>query len=121
MAKRHRTVSDADWNQLITLASGYLAIENGDIHAAMRRALAAHVDLITALKTEQITAELDQGRVTMFVPEDGGVALRMDATMSPDSPTEVALDALPRDAFADAPTIGTFDDPASTYVLDEGD
>ncbi|MEZ4322919.1 MAG: hypothetical protein R3F61_35970 [Myxococcota bacterium] len=121
---RQRSVSDADWNQLITLASGYLALESGDIQGAMRRALAAHMDLIAALKAEQISVEVDEGRVTMFVPDSGGVALRlsggpgrdaMDVPLtrppplpheSTEAPTEI--DAQPHfvvpEGLADAPT-----------------
>jgi hypothetical protein len=128
---RHRSVSDADWNQLITLASGYLALESGDIQAAMQRALAAHMDLISALKAEQISAEVEEGRVTMFVPEGGGVALRMEAAAmdipltNPDA-DEVTLirpqpDADPMAAsLSDAPTASGHD-PNQTFRLDEDD
>lgn len=76
--KPHRPVSDSDWNQLITLASGYLSLEGGDVQAAMSRALAAHVQLISSLKAERISTVVADGRVTMFVPPEGGVALRLD-------------------------------------------
>ncbi len=74
----HRPISDADWSQLMTLAAGYLLLEDGDIKAAMARALKAHTELIRALKKEAITAEIDGGTVTMFVPEGGGVAIKME-------------------------------------------
>ena len=74
----HKVVSDENWNQLMTLASGYLVLEDGDVQAAMGRAIAAHAQLIRALKAGRITAELPEGRVTMFVPEAGGVALRTE-------------------------------------------
>lgn len=121
---RHRSVSDADWNQLITLASGYLALESGDIQAAMQRALAAHMDLISALKAGQISAEIDEGRVTMFVPDSGGVALRLEQSAEdvplsppplPDDPgiTEISLQPL-----AEADTEAQFDG-SDTFSLDE--
>lgn len=103
--KPHRPVNDSDWNQLITLASGYLALEQGDVHAAMSRALAAHVKLISALKAETISAEVAEGRVTMFVPEGGGVALRLDPHPKVD----------PVDAAAPTPA------PTSTYMMEEDD
>lgn len=74
----HKVVSDENWSQLMTLASGYLALEEGDVQAAMGRAIAAHAQLIRALKAGRITADLPEGRVTMFVPESGGVALRTE-------------------------------------------
>ncbi len=106
---RHRPVSDADWNQLITLASGYLALESGDIQAAMQRALGAHMDLIAALKSEQIVATIPEGTVTMFVPEQGGVALRLAGEDPPKSP--FAPD--PSDAPAPPALPGNAPDPAA--------
>lgn len=91
----HKVVSDENWSQLMTLASGYLALEDGDVQAAMGRAIAAHAQLIRALKAGRITADLPEGRVTMFVPETGGVALRTERTT-----TETPADAVPK-AMAD--------------------
>lgn len=108
--KGQRKISDADWNQLITLASGYLSLENGDIQASMARALAAHVDLISALKAEQISADIPGGRVTMFVPIEGGVALRI-AGPSDEAPPPPPL------PLPDEPTRPLENNP--TFVLDE--
>ena len=107
---RHRPVSDADWNQLITLASGYLALESGDIQAAMQRALGAHMDLIAALKSGQIVAEIPEGTVTMFVPDEGGVALRLE--------TDAPADPDPADAPAPPPLPGSTPDAAG--AADDG-
>lgn len=73
-----RKLSDQDWSQLITLASGYLPLVNGDVRRAMAKALAAHQDLILAAKQEAIYAELPEGRVTMVVLDEGGIALRIE-------------------------------------------
>lgn len=78
MRQKIRKLSDQDWAQLITLTSGYLPLVNGDVRRAMSKALAAHQDLIVAAKQEAITAELPEGRVTLFVPEEGGMALRLE-------------------------------------------
>jgi hypothetical protein len=107
---RHRAVSDADWNQLITLASGYLALESGDIQAAMQRALSAHMDLIAALKSGQISAEIPEGTVTMFVPDEGGVALRLEPANAPDPAEPPALPGSAPDAA------GAADDGGITEV-----
>ena len=88
----------------------------------MRRALAAHVDLITALKNEAIQADVAKGRVTMFVPPEGGVALRMqkpDPVDTSEEPTVVAPPAISETDLSDTPTDATFDGGA-TFVL-EGD
>lgn len=96
----HKIVSDENWSQLMTLASGYLALEEGDIQASMARALKAHADLIRAIKKGEISADLPGGRVTMFVPPEGGVALRTERPeTAEDEPPAGALDSM-----IDAPT-----------------
>lgn len=110
-AKQHRPVSDADWNQLMTLAAGYLVLEDGDVKAAMARALAAHTELIRALKDEKISAEVGGGTVTMFVPDEGGVALRLER--KPKLDTEDDDTALMQQVNVPADT------GSSTYYMDE--
>lgn len=119
--KSHRSVSDADWNQLITLASGFLPLEQGDVKGAMSRALAAHVELIAALKNERISAHVPEGRVTMFVPDEGGVALRLEPVGAPPVPPP-----LPAGLPDDAPTQASPEPPptartSSTFMMDEDD
>lgn len=77
--ERIRRLDDADWMQLVVLASGYLPQVNGDARRAMAKALAAHQDLIVAAKQEAISAELPEGRVTLIVPDEGGMALRFES------------------------------------------
>ncbi len=74
-----RILSDRDWEHLLIVASGYLPLCEGDLRAAMSRAIAAHQDLILAAHSEAISSELPEGRVTLFVPDGGGLALRLDA------------------------------------------
>lgn len=71
-------LSDRDWDNLLVLCSGYLSMCGGDARRAMAKALAAHYDLISAAKQGVITAELTDGRVTLVVPESGGLALRTE-------------------------------------------
>ena len=111
----HKIVSDENWSQLMTLAAGYLALEEGDIQASMARALKAHADLIRAIKNERISADLPGGRVTMFVPETGGVALRterggadvvrsmLDAPTETDAPTQIDAQPEPEDLPTELP------------------
>lgn len=113
-SKQHRAVSDADWNQLMTLAAGYLVLEDGDVKAAMARALAAHTELIKALKAESIQATIPSGTVTMFVPDEGGVALRLD---KPEPSLEDEPTATMRPALAPPPKAPS----KSTYYMDEDD
>lgn len=116
MSDSAHAISDSDWNQLMTLAAGYLVLEDGDVKAAMSRALAAHTELIRALKREAIRAEVSQGTVTMFVPDEGGVALRLERN-------DPAIEPPPPPPFEDEPTQTL--QPRSTkstfYIDDEGE
>ncbi len=71
-------LSDRDWDNLMTLASGYLAVTNGDLPKAMARAIKGHAELIAAVKAGTVSTEIATGKVTLVVPEGGGVALRLD-------------------------------------------
>jgi len=73
------TLSDRDWDHLLTLAAGFLATTNGDIRRAMSKALAAHHDLITAAKQGAVSTQTPDGRITLVVPDSGGIALKLDA------------------------------------------
>ncbi len=71
-------LSDRDWDNLLVLASGYLASTGGDARRAMSKALAAHYDLIAAAKQGVISAEVPDGRVTLVVPDNGGLAIKTE-------------------------------------------
>jgi len=71
-------LNDRDWDNLMTLASGYLAVTNGDLPKAMAMAIQGHSELIHAVKNGTVSAEIKEGKVTLVVPEGGGVALRLD-------------------------------------------
>ena len=62
----------------MTLASGYLAVTNGDLPKAMSMAIKGHSELILAIKNGTVTAQINDGSVTLVVPDGGGVALRLD-------------------------------------------
>lgn len=96
MPEAARPISDSDWTQLITLASGFLVLEDGDVKSAMSRALSAHAELIRALKKESIRADLPQGTVTMFVPDEGGVALRLEKKLPGQPIPEDELPTMPQ-------------------------
>ena len=78
MPKKVRPLSQGDWDQLLVVASGYLAICGGDLKEAMARAIVAHAGLIEAVKRGEIAAELPRGRVSLFVPDEGGLALAFE-------------------------------------------
>ena len=44
----------------------------------MSKALAAHYDLIAAAKQGVISAEVPDGRVTLVVPDNGGLAIKTE-------------------------------------------
>jgi hypothetical protein len=70
-----RQLQQRDWDQLLLVATGYLPMTSGDLRKAMSLAIAAHADLIAGVRDGGISAELPRGRVTLFVPPDGGLAL----------------------------------------------
>lgn len=70
-----RTLVQREWDQLLIVAAGFLPMTDGDLKLAMTRAIAAHADLVEAVRGGRIRAELPSGSVRLFVPEDGGLAL----------------------------------------------
>jgi hypothetical protein len=82
MAKKVRPLQQRDWDQLLIVATGYLPLTNGDLKAAMARAIVAHAGLIEAVKHGEISADLPRGRVSLFVPEGGGLALAFEPLRS---------------------------------------
>jgi hypothetical protein len=99
MARKVRPLSQGDWDQLLVVASGYLTLCDGDLQAAMSRAIVAHAGLIEAVKKGEIRAELPRGRVELFVPDEGGLALAFEP--HPRRGTPGGSDARP-DTTADA-------------------
>ncbi|MEQ1504582.1 MAG: hypothetical protein ABMB14_20250 [Myxococcota bacterium] len=79
MANRVRALEQRDWDQLVTIAAGFLPLTNGDLEAAMSRAIAAHAGLVEAVRKGRIQADLGRGRVRLFVPDDGGLALAYES------------------------------------------
>ena len=78
MARKVRPLAQGDWDQLLVVASGYLGLCGGDLKEAMARAIVAHAGLIESVKKGEIAAELPRGRVVLFVPEEGGLALAFE-------------------------------------------
>lgn len=80
MARKSKVtnLTDRDWDNLLTLAAGYLSSTGGDARRAMAKALAAHHDLIVAAKQGAISADVADGRVTLVVPDGGGMALKTE-------------------------------------------
>lgn len=72
---RARSLSDDNWRHLLQVASGMLVHTDGDLREAMRRAIAAHVDLIEGVHAESVRAAVQGGEVTLVVPEEGGLGL----------------------------------------------
>ena len=77
--KKISQLSDRDWEILVTLASGFLPLTNGDVRREMAKAMAAHHDLIHAAKEGVISADTKEGRVSLVVPDSGGLALELES------------------------------------------
>jgi hypothetical protein len=100
MGRKVRPLQQRDWDQLLVVASGYLALTGGDLKEAMARAIVAHAGLIEAVKHAEVAAELPRGRVVLFVPEEGGLALAFEP--HPRRTTPGGADREPAgDAYAD--------------------
>lgn len=63
---------------LFRLASGCLTEVDGDIEAAMSLALQRHFALIQGIKEREVSADLGPGNAILFVPEEGGMAIRLE-------------------------------------------
>ena len=74
-----RQLEQRDWDQLLTVATGFLPLTQGDLKEAMAMAIAAHSELIRAVREEGITTHVSRGKVTLFVPEEGGIALAFES------------------------------------------
>ena len=82
-----RTLDQREWDQLLIVAAGYLPMTDGDLKRAMIRAITGHADLIDAIRRGKIEAELPKGRVRLFVPEEGGLALAYTSHTKPAAPS----------------------------------
>lgn len=74
-----KPLSQRDWDQLLVLASGFLTLTGGNVELAMAKAIEAHARLIDSVKKGRITARLGKGTARLVVPEDGGLALQLEA------------------------------------------
>jgi hypothetical protein len=110
-----RKLAQRDWEQLLIVAAGYLPLCNGDLRAAMGRAITAHADLIGAVKDGKVYAHLPDGRITMFVPEDGGVAIKLERLPTMPAP----LDTEDEPPTEEHPVVATRDPLDITFQVFE--
>lgn len=75
---RIRPLSDGDLLQLLQLASGLLQQTEGDIVAAMSLAMPLHVELLRTIRDDEIRSDLGPGDAVLYVPEQGGLAIRIE-------------------------------------------
>lgn len=73
-----RVLRENELLHLVRLAAGLLTDTHGDIEAAMRLALRKHFDLIKAIHTREIASDLGPGNAILFVPPEGGLAIRLE-------------------------------------------
>ena len=117
-----RVLQHHELMHLVRLASGLLQQTDGDVVEAMRLALMKHYQLIKAIHTREIASDLGPGNAILFVPEGGGLALRLERHPS-----------VPETEEVDYPEVDLFDfvvhEPPSTHrivprldelTLDEG-
>ncbi len=78
----------------------------------MSRAITAHADLIRGIKDREVQAHVPDGRITMFVPDGGGVAIRLERMPQmpePDLMGEQATDVSPEPVNTRDPVEVTFE------------
>lgn len=71
-------LSETQYLQLLKLASGLLKTTRGDLEEALRLAIPLHLELLEAVRTEGIRADLGPVEAVLHVPEEGGLAVRID-------------------------------------------
>lgn len=75
---RVKKLSDGQVLQLVRLASGLLARFDGDLDLAMSTALKLHFELLEGVRGDGIRADLGKGDAVLFVPDEGGLAIRVE-------------------------------------------
>lgn len=92
---RVRKLLQRDWDQLLIVAAGFLPSTGGDLKLAMSKAIAAHADLVDAVRQGKIRAELPRGSVRLLVPDDGGLAIAYEPSVAePGPPPDITLDGI---------------------------
>ncbi len=87
-----RRLSDDQFHHLQKIAAGLLTQTDGDLREAMGLALAKHYDLIRTIRDTEIVADVGPGNAILFVPEEGGMAMRVER--HPRAPTEETEEAI---------------------------
>ena len=104
-----RRLSEAELLHLVRLASGCLVETDGDVEAAMGLALERHFALIEAIKTREIVSDLGPGNAILYVPESGGLAIRLERHAEPTEEApypEVEVDLMSFEVFERADSYG---------------
>ena len=73
-----RPLSDAQFLQLLKIAAGLLQQTQGDLREALSLAMVKHADLIQAIREPGLATDLGPGNAILFVPPEGGMALRLE-------------------------------------------
>jgi hypothetical protein len=91
-----RKLLQRDWDQLLIVAAGFLPQTGGDLTRAMAKAIAAHAELVEAVRQGRVGAELPRGTVRLVVPDDGGLALEYVPRTSGDRrpPPDITIDGI---------------------------
>ena len=82
-----RKLTDRQFLHLLKFASGLLQQTDGDLRKALSLAMQKHHELLCTIREDELETDLGEGNAILFVPEDGGLALRMERHR-PEDPTE---------------------------------
>jgi hypothetical protein len=97
---RVRKLTDAQFLQLLRLATGLLPMAGGDLELALGMALQLHAKLIDSIRTQGVRADLGKGDAVIFVPDEGGLAIRLERHR----PHPLSEGLLPQDPTEETPT-----------------
>ncbi|MCB9673877.1 MAG: hypothetical protein H6737_02110 [Alphaproteobacteria bacterium] len=76
--KKVRKLSDAQFLQLLKVAAGLLQHTNGDLVQALSMAMVKHHALLRLIRDQELVTDLGPGNAILFVPDEGGLALRLE-------------------------------------------
>jgi hypothetical protein len=88
-----RRLDDRQFLHLIRVAAGLLPTTDGDLRRALSMAMVKHRALLRRIHEDELVADVGPGNAILFVPDEGGLALRLERHPRPkteDMPTEEA-------------------------------
>ncbi|MEZ4317701.1 MAG: hypothetical protein R3F61_09355 [Myxococcota bacterium] len=100
-----RKLSDRQFLHLLKIAAGLLQSTDGDLRKALGIAMVKHQALMRSIREDELVTDLGPGNAVLFVPETGGLALRMERHRRMET-EELALDPTEEAAYPEIDLLG---------------